>query len=214
MWHVIIPLKDWAGAKSRIALPPAVRRALAQAMAIDTIHVVKAARGVARVIVVTTSPAMRTSPGLAAADVVLVQPPGDLNDASSWATQHSVPARAPVAALMADLPALTSPSLDAALDAAEFETATFVADRHGDGTTLLTALSSETFQPSFGTDSARRHVEQGATALPSSAVAPALACDVDTLDDLAAAGRIGLNQRTSRVVQSLGLAAGSLGSRA
>ena len=203
MWHVIIPVKDWGSAKSRIALPSAERRALAAAMATDTLAAVRAAPSVTRIIVVTTSPAMGPSPTLAGADVVLVQPPGDLDGALHRAAQETVPAGTPVAVLMADLPAVTPQAVDSALHTAALGRSTFVADRHGSGSTLLTAPSADTLRSSFGSDSARRHVELGATALPPSVVAPSLACDVDTLDDLAAAQRLGLGRRTSQVSQSL-----------
>jgi 2-phospho-L-lactate guanylyltransferase len=203
MWHVIIPVKEWGLAKSRISLPSADRQALAEAMATDTIGAVVAASAVTRVVVVTTSPVMCSSPGLALADDVLVQPPGDLDGALQWAAQHSVPAEAAVAVLVADLPAVTPHAVDVALRAADLEVTTFVADRHGSGSTLLTAPSADTLRSSFGRDSARRHLELGATALPPSAVAPSLSCDVDTLDDLVAAERLGLGRCTSLVAQSL-----------
>jgi len=208
MWHVIIPVKDWDAAKSRIALPPVDRRALAEAMATDTIEAVAAAHAVAHVTVVTTSAAMKGSPVLAAADIVLRQPPGDLDAALHWAAQQSVPPGMPVVALVADLPALTSPSLDVALRAAEFEQSTFVVDRHGSGSTMLTAQSPEGLRPSFGMDSAARHVTLGAVPLAAGAVAPSLTCDVDTLDDLAAAERLGVGRCTSLVTQTLGLSSG------
>ena len=202
MWHLIIPVKDWGSAKSRIALPPAERRALAAAMATDTLAAVKTALSVTRVIVLTTSPATGSSPVFTETDVVLVQPPGDLDGALQWAAQEAVPAGTPVAVLVADLPAVTPQAVDSALHTAEIGMSTFVADRHGSGSTLLTAPSADTLRSSFGSDSARRHRELGATALPPSAVAPSLACDVDTLEDLAAAQRLGLGRSTSLVTQS------------
>jgi 2-phospho-L-lactate guanylyltransferase len=212
MWHVIIPVKEWDAAKSRLALPSADRRALAEAMATDTIAAATSADAVAHVTVVTTSPAMGASPALAEADAVLVQPPGDLDDALQWAAQQVVPSGMPVTALVADLPSLTSSALDAALRVAESENSAFVIDRHGSGSTMLTALSPEGLRPSFGPNSAARHVALGATLLPASAVAPSLACDVDTLNDLATAGRLGLGRYTSLVAHSLGSLPGSLGS--
>ncbi len=97
-----------------------------------------------------------------------------------------------VAALVGDLPALTSAELGRTLAAAaEHETA-FVPDAFGTGTTLLTARPPATLDPHFGPGSAARHGAHAA-ALPAG---PGLRQDVDTADDLRAALLLGVGPRT------------------
>ena len=100
-----------------------------------------------------------------------------------------------MAALTADLPALSAGELAAALTAAARSDQAFVPDAAGTGTTLYTAGPGEAFQPLFGPQSRTRHRLGGSVELilPNT---PGLRRDVDTLADLGAAERIGLGPKS------------------
>jgi 2-phospho-L-lactate guanylyltransferase len=111
----------------------------------------------------------------------------------------AAPRGAGVASLGADLPALRSDQLDAALAAArQLGTRAFVADAMGTGTTLLAAPAGTRLEPAYGVGSATRHADRGAH--PLSTPWPTLRQDVDTAADLAAARLLGLGPRTAALV--------------
>jgi 2-phospho-L-lactate guanylyltransferase len=208
MWHVVVPLKGWHAAKSRIALSDAQRVNLAQAMVADTLTSAQDCDAVSHVTVLAADRALVGSPVLARADAVVVQPASaqTLNGALHWFAASLNDPRTPLAVVVADLPAARASSLDQVLVAAhaaagqDHRTA-MVADRAGSGTTVLAAATAEALVPHFGTGSALAHQRQGALVL---AGFPDLACDVDTLDDLSCAERIGLGQCTSDLLARLG----------
>ena len=107
-----------------------------------------------------------------------------------------------VATVVADLPALTTAAVDVVLARAAAVDVGVVVDRQGMGTTMLTATPGHQLHPRFGAGSARRHIEQGATRLSAPAAART---DVDVLDDLDAARRLGLGPAMAAL-----LAAGEL----
>lgn len=211
MWQVIVPVKDWDAAKSRLRLPASDRRALAQAMALDTISAVMGCALVSHVTVLTTptsaSPGTQVPAAAAYGDVdlVLTQPVEltGLQSGLEWAARQ-LDADGPLVVVVADLPALTSEHLGTALAAADQLPAAMVVDRHGVGTTVLTAASLQSFRPAFGARSARAHREQHVTTLDLSRMCPTVACDVDTLADLAYARALGLGPLTERIDASLG----------
>lgn len=199
MWHVVVPLKGWHAAKSRVALSDAARERLAQAMVADTLAAVDACQSATRVTVLTADRALIGSPVLSPADDVVVQPDGNLNAALRWfaASQND---SWPLAVVVADLPAAGAVSLTAVLAAAGSHASAMVADRAGSGTTILTASTADALVPHFGTGSALAHQHEGAAVLPGS---PDLRCDVDTLDDLACAETIGLGPHTRALLMKL-----------
>ena len=99
-----------------------------------------------------------------------------------------------VAALSSDLPALRPAELTAALGAAAASPHAFVADVHGTGTTLLTAVGTP-LRPRFGAGSAQAHRDDGALALDGEW--PGLLRDVDALEDLRAAVGLGVGPATA-----------------
>ena len=212
-WTVIIPMSPLDRAKTRLAdasSSPARHRALVRAMRRDTVAAILPARSVRRLVVVTATPDAATDDlaGLAAeaayasrnaiADgahrriFVVADPAHDgLNPAVAHAGAYAAqtwPADG-VAAVVADLAALTTADLDVVLAAAATVDLGVVVDRQGMGTTMLTATPGHQLHPRFGAGSARRHLEQGATRLRAPATART---DVDVLDDLDAARRLGL----------------------
>lgn len=201
----MIPVKALPSAKSRLAATvpdPAIHAALVRAIRADTVAAAVRAPGVARVVIVADAPpdpataadAGEVSDGVADSVQVIVQTEPGLNAGlragARFATQHW-PADA-VAALMADLPALTPTDLGAALVAAATLDAAFVADSSGTGTTLLTAAPGTPLAPSFGAGSARRHGRHATSVVG----APGLRQDVDTEADLFRALELGVGPRT------------------
>jgi 2-phospho-L-lactate guanylyltransferase len=106
-----------------------------------------------------------------------------------------------LAALPGDLPALQPVELGGALAAAESYPCAIVADRVGTGTTLLTTDPAHRAEPHFGRESRAAHLGAGAHELAGNW--PGLRCDVDVLDDLDIAVRLGVGARTAAVVDSL-----------
>jgi len=207
-WSVVIPVKVLAQAKSRLSgLADAYREAMALAMAADTVSAAVACPAVADVIVVSDDPAVRAEAEAAGAEVIADRPAAGLNQALAAGAEHAA-ARWPgrgLAALTADLPALSSGELEAALTAASAVTEAFVADAAGSGTTLYTAKPGARFRPQFGPQSRMRHRQAGVTELDLPDI-PGLKRDVDTLADLRKAEKIGLGVRTLSVRESISFA--------
>ena len=103
--------------------------------------------------------------------------------------------------LQGDLPALQTRELAEALSPARAHRRSFVADRHGSGTSALFAFGVP-LDPRFGADSAHRHRESGAVELTGAW--PGLRCDIDTPDDLLAATALGLGAATTSAISAAG----------
>jgi len=203
IWSVLIPVKVLALAKSRLSgLADADREAIALAMAADTVAAAVACPPVADVIVVSDDPAIRMEAEAAGAEVIADLPGAGLNQALAAGAAHAAArwSGRGLAALTADLPALSAGELQAALTAAAALTQAFVADASGSGTTLYTATPGAPFRPLFGPHSRRRHRQAGVTELDLPRI-PGLKRDVDTLADLRMAEALGLGARTLRLVR-------------
>ena len=201
-WTLVIPFKGGPGAKSRLghagqATPgfrPDVRSRLALAFLADTVTAAQAVPEVADIVIVSSDPSLLT----AIPDIILVADPGHgLNAAVTagieWAATHA-PHR-PVAALTGDLPCLLPRDLAAALAAARKHPRSLVPDRHGTGTTLVTALPGQELLPRFGPGSCEAHTRAGHALLPVPG-ASTLRLDVDTVEDLNRALRCGTGRHT------------------
>lgn len=205
-WTIVVPFKGGAAAKSRLGQGPTgvpgfrsdVRRQLALAFLCDTVGAAAAVPDVARVIVVSSDPALVAAvPG-----IVLVSDPGQgLNAAAAagiqWARKQD-PDRA-VAILAGDLPCLEPGDLTVALALAARHPLSLVPDRHGTGTTLLTAQPGTEVTPRFGQHSCDAHRRLGHTVLPLP-TASTLRHDVDTIADLDLAMGIGVGGYTRSTV--------------
>lgn len=206
-WSVVIPVKVLAQAKSRLAgLPEAQREELALAMAADTVAAAVACRLVGPVIVVSDDLTVRSELATLGALVIDDSPAGGLNQALIAGAEHAT-ARWPglgLAAMTADLPALSASDLEAALTAAACVTQGFVADAAGSGTTLYTTRPGAAFSPKFGPRSRERHRRAGAVELDPPDI-DGLRTDVDTLDDLRLAAAIGLGRRSAAKLAGLTL---------
>jgi 2-phospho-L-lactate guanylyltransferase len=216
-WTVILPVKRLEVAKSRLrgAVPGANHEALVLAIAMDTVSAALASSVVGRVVVVTADHAVGSSARAVGADVIQDVPDAGLNPALAYAASLVRPKGATaslpgVAALPADLPALRTADLTAALRAAEElawsnagaafgpELARgFVPDAAGTGTVLLAAPPGALLEPCFGAGSAAAHATSGAVELTGEW--PGLRRDVDTAADLAEAVVLGVGARTDAV---------------
>lgn len=204
-WSVVIPVKVLALAKSRIAgLDNADRRALALAMAVDTVAAAVACPLVGAVVVVTDDEAVTREVSALAAQVIADSPGAGLNRALLAGAEHAA-ARWPGygrAALLADLPALSAADLTAALTAATAFPQAYMADAAGSGTTLYATRPEAAFSPRFGPGSRTRHREAGATELDAPRNS-GLRQDVDTFDDLCSAIAIGLGRRSASLATAI-----------
>lgn len=102
-----------------------------------------------------------------------------------------------IVALQGDLPALQPYELAEAIAAGRHARRSFVADRHGGGTSALLAFAAP-LDPRFGADSARRHRRSGALELDGPW--PGLRCDIDTPEDLLAAQALGIGPATAKAI--------------
>jgi len=195
MFAVLVPLKRPDHAKTRLARSGVPHhQQLAVAFAWDAIAAALASPLVAELWVVTDA-ADLVPPG---AGHLPDEGAGDLNRALTRASEV-IAARSPhlgIAALCADIPALTSADISAALSLSDQRC--FVADSEGTGTTMLIAPPGVRLAPAFGEGSAMRHQQSGA--LPLTDELPTLRLDVDTADDLARAVTIGVGFHTHQAL--------------
>lgn len=202
-WSIVIPVRGGAG-KSRLTVPGVDRAALARAIALDTIAAAQACLSVSRIIVVTADAEIAAA---VAEDCLVVADPGSgLNDAVR-AGLAVADAATPRAAMLGDLPALRASDLTTVLAAAARHGAAALPDAEGTGTTLLTRTMPGAVSPAFGDDSFARHRAAGFDDLvpdlaPASAGPTAWSArrDVDTLDQLRDAARLGLGIRSAALV--------------
>lgn len=193
-WTVVVPVKAPATAKTRLGLPDDERTRLARAFALDAVDAALWCPEVARTVVVTDDVVLGAE--LTQRGAVVLERSLPLNPAIRDAVADRP---GPVAAMPADLPALTSATLAEALRAAGAHPRAVVADRRTAGTVLLTALRAEDLQPEFGAGSAEAHRRSGA--VPLTEEWPGLRCDVDTADDLAVARALGVGPATAAIPQ-------------
>jgi 2-phospho-L-lactate/phosphoenolpyruvate guanylyltransferase len=233
-WTVLLPVKVLAHAKSRLAaLAGDRRRELALALASDTVAAVLACPEVAQVVVITSDPVAGPLLAALGAVVVPDEPadrqasrrnrgaPDDadvaevlgnlgVQDSLNAALRHGAAVAARrwpgtgLAALAADLPAMSPAELAAALRAAGAAAgrAAFVPDAAGVGTTLYAVPPGGQFRPLFGGASRARHAAAGATELDLDDMT-GLRRDVDTADDLREALTLGAGPRTTALAAEL-----------
>jgi 2-phospho-L-lactate/phosphoenolpyruvate guanylyltransferase len=210
------------------------RRELALALAADTIVAAAACPEVARVVVITSDPvagsllatlgaiivpdepgdlrSRLTAPDGAALAAARANGPGELGvqESLNAALRHGAAVavrRWPgtgLAALTADLPALSPAELGEALRTAGAHAglAAFVPDAAHVGTTLYAVPLGGEFRPLFGGASRARHAASGAVQLEFADDA-GLRRDVDTPGDLRAAIALGAGPRTTALAAEL-----------
>lgn len=194
----IVPVKRLAQAKSRLAVPDRVRRTLAMSFAVDTITAVIRCPAVERVVVVTADPRVRRA--LEHKQLVFTDEGRTAGLAAAVEAAHAVAADSGRGTVVvpADLPALTPEDLARTLDMAVGHDAAFVRDARGDGTTILVRTHASALNNAYGPDSADRHVAAGFFELCG--VPQGVTQDVDDLQDLDAASRLGVGPMTTAVL--------------
>jgi 2-phospho-L-lactate guanylyltransferase len=198
---LIIAVKRLAVAKSRLSelFSARDRERIVLAMLIDTITAARAVESIASITVVTpdatAAAAARDLGALPVDDPTPATHPDPLNNAIRVANARLHMPN--VAVLQGDLPALRTVELSAALTAARAQPRSFVADRQGSGTCALIAFGVP-LNPMFGSDSARRHHQDGAVELTGDW--PGLRCDIDTPQDLADARLLGVGPTTAETL--------------
>ncbi|BEP16581.1 2-phospho-L-lactate guanylyltransferase [Acidothermaceae bacterium B102] len=203
-WAVLVPLKPLVSAKSRLAVPEALRVELVLAMACDTVAVALACPVVDLVLVVTDAveglePLQRMGAGL------IVDPAGDgLNAALRHAAGIAAARDSAygIASLVADVAAATVDQLTRTLAEAAQHARSFVPDAAGPGTTLVAATQWGSFLPEYGAHSRRRHLAAGFVELSPPDIT-GLRLDVDTTADLQAAAAIGAGPRTTKLLSAI-----------
>lgn len=196
---VVVPIRSLETGKSRL-LPDShpLRPQLALAFFLDTISALERSPFVDRIVVVSKDMTIHRSvrtrcevvadaeSGLAAAVDIGVE---ELRNG-----RHAGPA----AVVLPDLPFATADAFDELfLDAHKHERA-FLADSAGNGTTCVTATSTDLLIHRFGPNSARTHAATGLVAL--GVPVPALRADVDVLTNLCDQQSLKLGAETSKVL--------------
>lgn len=202
-WVVVVPVKRADIAKSRLTGITAEQRTeLARAFPADCVSAALSCAEVRAVVAVTDDEVVAGQLRGLGAQVIPDEPDAGLNPALQHAhafvrsTYHN-PA---VAVLSGDLPALRPDELGTALQRAQQLDRAHLADAAGYGTTLLTATSGADLQPRFGVGSSQAHLSTGAHRLPEAGL-DSLRRDVDTVEDLSAAVRLGVGAHTCAVLQ-------------
>jgi 2-phospho-L-lactate guanylyltransferase len=202
----IVPLKALAEAKGRLApeVGPLQRRLLAIAMFEDVIAALQAVPALAAPVVVSPDREVWRRADAMGCRVV-EEPPGagDLNAALASAAKAAGDGSLLVVA--ADLPLASAAGLERVLAAAGAPVAV-VPSADGGGTNVLAWRDPGSFAPSFGPDSAARHLAvPGAVRVDD----PGLALDVDTAEDLrTVAGRLDPSSVTARRLRDLDMLRG------
>lgn len=202
---LIIAVKRLAAAKTRLApvFTEHTRRGLVVAMLVDTISAAAQVPSLRDITVVTPDGAAAAAAERLGAQV-LADPTPDghrdpLNNAIAAAEQKVTESVTNVVVLQGDLPALRTMELTAAIAAARAHRRSFIPDRHGTGTAALLAFGAR-LDPRFGRYSAARHRDSGAVELAGRW--PGLRCDIDTPEDLATAGCLGVGAATAHAMSS------------
>lgn len=197
---LIIAVKRLNAAKTRLApvFPAETRERVVLAMLVDTIAAASRVPALDSVTVVTPDEQAAAAAAQLGTRVLADPTPAGhadpLNNAIGAAAADL--ATAPnIVALQGDLPALQSHELAEAIDAARAYPRSFVADRHGTGTSALFAFGVP-LDPRFGTNSAVAHRNSGAIELTGAW--PGLRCDIDTPADLSVARQLGMGPSTRR----------------
>jgi 2-phospho-L-lactate guanylyltransferase len=198
----LVPLKALAEAKGRLApaVGPLQRRLLAIAMFEDVIAALQAVPALAAPVVVSPDREVWRRADAMGCRVVEEPPgPGDLNGALAAAAAAAGDGEA-LLVVAADLPLASAAGLERVLAAAGAPVAV-VPSADGGGTNVLAWRDPATFAPSFGADSAARHLAvPGAVRVDD----PELSLDVDTVEDLRlAAGRLDPSSVTARRLRDL-----------
>ncbi|MFB9730315.1 2-phospho-L-lactate guanylyltransferase [Haloechinothrix salitolerans] len=187
-------MKGWGNAKTRMSeLRTDDRRALAFALAQDTVRTVCATPDVELCVVVGPGEVLRDLRRCAGLEAV--RGVEERREASADSLNMALLRGRDVALsagyrqlamIVADLPALSVTALRGFLRTVPAASVAIVCDRSGSGTTIVAGRRGERVLPAFGPNSAARHIANGAVDV-TSRCDPWLRADVDTVADLATA---------------------------
>ncbi len=216
-WHLVIPVKDAAVGKSRLARAlagvefgggvesahRADRETIGRALARDTLRAACLTVGPARVVLVTADEVIAAE--FRDHGVTTVRDAGVGLNAAVTLGLARTPTGGSVAVLLGDLPALTPADLGHALEAAGAHEQSFVPDADGSGTVLRASSGGPVghFTPRFGPGSAARHAADGAARLELDL--PRLRTDVDDLRSLVRVFELGAGPSTTAALGSTDL---------
>lgn len=196
---LVIAVKRLGDAKTRLApvFAAGTREQVVLAMLVDTITAASRVPGLQSITVVTPDEDAAALAAELGTHVLADPTPDGHADPLNYAIGAAAVAAATpnVAALQGDLPALQPHELAQAIAAARRYPRSFVADRHGTGTSALFAFGVP-LEPRFGPNSAAIHRHYGAIELTGPW--PGLRCDIDTPADLIAARQLGMGPATRR----------------
>ena len=223
-WHLVIPVKDAAVGKSRLARALEEvelgvrfgggaesargpdrgpdRETIGRALARDTLRAACLTVGAERVVLVTTDEVIATE--FRDHGVTTVRDVGGGLNAAVALGLARTPPGGNVAALLGDLPALAPADLEHALRVARTHGQSFVPDADGSGT-VLRASSGQPghFTPRFGPGSAALHAVDGAVRLDLEL--PRLRTDVDDVRSLIRVLELGAGPSTTAALADLDL---------
>jgi len=199
----VVALKPMEHAKSRLAVPDALRRRLAWTMALDTLAALCDA--LPQVLVVSDQPALEAQLRRAGLPAEVISESGHVGMNAALrrgALALGAQGFTTVLACVGDLPALKPESVLRILAASRSHRRSFVADASGVGTTILVAHDVE-LSPQFQGRSAAAHYASRAVSLSAEEIGSSIADarrDVDTEADLAVAIGLGVGPATSALI--------------
>ena len=191
MTYVVIPAKDFHGAKQRLAglLQPHERSALARATLTDTLAACVQAEGLAGIGVVTCDREVAELAEALRAEVLWEAEPRGQSAAVARGSRECLRRGIPSMLTMpGDIPLLTAEDVEALASAAQSAAAVImVPNREDTGTNALVLTPPDGLPVAFGDDSFRRHLRLCAERGLAVDVRrmPRLALDIDTPEDLA-----------------------------
>lgn len=180
-WTVVVPVKSWRSAKSRLTV--GLRAEIARALTLDTLDVLTSHPDIAHVVVVTADAEVGTEARNRGATVLGEEPAGlnpAIRQACRWIAEHV--GDGPTVVVPADLAYLSSDVLAAALAALDGKLPAHIPDISGEGTTLLAASSASAIDPHYGLGSSTAHASAGFSRLAD--VDARARTDADQLADL------------------------------
>jgi 2-phospho-L-lactate/phosphoenolpyruvate guanylyltransferase len=197
-WSVVIPVKPFASAKTRLPSGPI----FAHSFLLDVISAVRASPEVAHIRVVTADPYVAEVATDQNCFVTVESAPDGINQAVAQAALE-VPPDQGIAVILGDLPCLTAGALSLALEQAALFDIAFVSDEAGTGSTMWFSREGGPINTHFGERSRAAHRASGAVEIdaePRTLWSAQLHRDVDTEVDLWDAIRIGVGQHTADAV--------------
>jgi len=208
----VVPVKPLGRALGRLApwLAAPARRELQAAMVGDVLGALARARGVGRTWVMSGDPTVRgLGLELGAEPLDDLEPPAGINAAVARGLDAAARDGADAAlVVMGDLPLAAPGEVERLIAAAPAGTgAALVSSRDGTGTNALLLRGPHALEPAFGEGSLARHLAQARErALPLVRVeSPALALDIDTMEDLEALALTHVECESRLVLARLGV---------